>query len=57
VQTALLTGLRTRRRPVGFWEADDALGRELTAFVLAGAWLALPADSGETYYYNTVGGR
>lgn len=57
MQAALLTGLRARRRPAGYWESDENLGRELTAFVLAGAWAALPSDGGAVYHHNPVGGK
>jgi len=50
-----LTGLRARRRPAGYWESDEALSRELTAFVLAGSWVQLPSETGEPYFYNAVG--
>lgn len=54
-QAALLLGLRSRRRPPGYWEQLELLGAELEAFVW-GSWLALPDPEapGELYYYNMV---
>lgn len=46
--------LRSRRRPPGFWENEDALDRELSRFITA-AWTQHrvdDADGKETYFYN-----
>ncbi len=43
--------------PVGYWENDDNLDRELGFFVAA-FWVELPhPDTGRPYYYNQVSGR
>lgn len=50
--------LRSRRRPPGFWDNEDALDRELSRFITA-AWTQHrvdESDGNETYFYNQVFG-
>lgn len=48
-------GLRTRRRPTGFWENTDNLDFELSLFVAA-HWMQLAEpETNDPYYYNPVG--
>lgn len=57
---ALAVGLRSRRRPVGYWDNMDNLDAELGLFVAA-HWVELAADGGATaarrggrYFYNVA---
>jgi hypothetical protein len=47
--------LRSRRRPAGFWDNEDALDRELSRFI-TGAWTQhrVDDDDNQTYFYNQV---
>jgi hypothetical protein len=47
--------LRSRRRPPGFWDNEDALDRELSRFI-TGAWTQhrVDDDDNQTYFYNQV---
>lgn len=47
--------LRSRRRPPGFWDNEDALDRELGRFI-TGAWTQhrVDDDDNQTYFYNQV---
>ncbi len=47
--------LKSRRRPTGFWDNEDALDRELGRFV-SGAWTQhrVEHSAGDTYFYNQV---
>ena len=58
MQVAQALELRSQRRPVGFWDNEDALDEEIGRFVAA-AWTehrldASDADATETYFYNQV---
>ncbi|EFJ47878.1 hypothetical protein VOLCADRAFT_91521 [Volvox carteri f. nagariensis] len=57
-QVALQLGLRSTRRPRGYWSGPDSwerLGEELAGFVAAG-WVELPHPEypGKTYWYNQL---
>jgi hypothetical protein len=47
--------LRSRRRPPGFWDNEDALDRELGRFITS-AWTQhnVDDDVNQTYFYNQV---
>ena len=47
--------LRSRRRPAGFWDNEDALDRELSRFITS-AWTQhrVDDDDNQTYFYNQV---
>eukprot|EP00884_Botryococcus_braunii_P016015 jgi/Botrbrau1/3097/Bobra.0070s0082.2 len=49
-------GLRSRRRPVGYWENLDNLDQELTEFI-SQAWRRYENEEGIPYFYNHVSGQ
>eukprot|EP00955_Chlamydomonas_euryale_P071500 361095-Chlamydomonas_euryale.AAC.8 len=56
-EVAVELGMRSRRRPAGYWDNPEHLDAELRAFV-AGQWVVLERpDGGRPYYYNLVSGR
>ncbi|KAK9813221.1 hypothetical protein WJX72_010952 [[Myrmecia] bisecta] len=54
LEVATLLGLRSRRRPIGYWDNADNLDQEMSHFVMA-HWTQLtdPATD-QVYYYNQV---
>lgn len=52
-------GLRTYKKPIGYWDNEATLDREISAFV-ANSWIELPVDpfddsttkSPKSYFYN-----
>lgn len=52
LQVAQLLGLRSRRRPTGYWENEENLDQELTVFVAVNWNRMRDPDTGEPYYYN-----
>lgn len=50
----LQVGLRSRRKPTGYWQALDNVDQEIAMFVAAG-WIKMPdPDTDEQYWYNQV---
>ncbi len=46
-------GLRSSRRPAGYWEDESALDRELSLFVAA-HWTRFEDEESGEYWYNQV---
>ncbi|GAX79795.1 hypothetical protein CEUSTIGMA_g7235.t1 [Chlamydomonas eustigma] len=60
-EVAVELGMRSKRRPAGYWDNPEHLDAELRAFI-ASQWLQLerPSESdqpGKPYFYNQVSGR
>jgi hypothetical protein len=56
LEVAQALGLRSRRRPPGWWEDEANLDRELSLFVAAHWARFSDPDSGSDYWYNQVWG-
>ncbi|GAX80006.1 hypothetical protein CEUSTIGMA_g7445.t1 [Chlamydomonas eustigma] len=60
-EVAVELGMRSKRRPAGYWDNPEHLDAELRAFI-ASQWVQLerPSESdqpGKLYFYNQVSGR
>lgn len=54
IQVAQSLGLRTRRKPPGFWDNEDSLDEEISLFV-ADFWTEhCDGATSDTYFYNQV---
>ena len=54
VQVAQQLGFRSRRRPVGYWDNEDNLDREIAQFVAANWTHMETSQPGSSYWYNQV---